>query len=162
MIKKENGITLIILIVTVMILMIIAGVVVTSGINSAKTATRESLKTNMMLIKVKGIESVENTNFQLGTAERSEEEKQKIKDDNLIGKKTTDSLPVEIAEGEEAYELTSQNMQDLGLGELSDTSSDYVIIYNVSEENVDVIYKPGINENNKKYYALSDMEEAGL
>ena len=59
MIKKENGITLIILIVTVMILMIIAGVVVTSGINSAKTATRESLKTNMMLIKVKGIESVE-------------------------------------------------------------------------------------------------------
>lgn len=162
MIKKEKGVTLVLLIVTVMILMVIAGVIINSGVNSAKTAERESLKTNMLLIQAKGKEYVENANFKLGTTEKTEEEKNQIKSETLKGKHITEGLPEEIEEGKEAYELSPNDMKDLGLNELEQTANDYIIIYDIDDETVDVMYKPGIVENNKQYYTLTEMEELGI
>ena len=160
MYKKEKGVTLVILVVAVMILMIIAGIIIDSGIKSVKKAELESLKTNLLLIQAKGKEYVENANFHIGTSE--EAQKEQIKAENLKGTKYTGELPVTLNEKQEAYELNSSDMNDMGLSNLSDKAQDYIVIYNIEEEAVDVIYKPGITRDNQKYYTLSAIEEAGI
>ena len=53
--KSEKGITLVILVSTVIILLIIAGVGIGTGLNIMKKASVESLKTNMLLLQAKGL-----------------------------------------------------------------------------------------------------------
>ena len=163
--KEEKGITLIILVSTVMVLLIIAGVGIGSGLNIMKKASIESLKTNMLLLQAKGKEYVENANFKIGTGEKAEEEIAQIKNENLKGTPvSTDQIPSEVnlGEGEEAYQLSEQDMKDMGLVELEGKSSDYLIVYNIQEEKVNVIYVPGIEFQNKYYYTLSSIEDEGI
>ncbi len=160
MYKKENGITLIILVITVMVLMVIAGVIIDSGLKSIKQAEQESLRTNMLLIQAAGKQYVENANFHIGTEEKSEEEKENIKNEDLKGTPTTD-LPggISLKEGEEAYSLSMDDMRDMGLSdEIVRTAEDYIIIYNIKNQSVDVIYKLGTIVNNEKVFSLSEME----
>lgn len=163
--KEEKGITLVILIAIVMVLLIIAGVGVSSGLNIMKKASIESLKTNMLLLQAKGKEYVENANFKIGTGEKAEEEKTQIKSENLKGNPASSSqIPREVTlkEGEEAYQLSEQDMKDMGLVELEGKASDYLIVYNIQEEKVDVIYIPGIEFQNKYYYTLSSIEDENI
>ena len=160
--KEEKGITLVILIAIVMVLLIIAGVGVSSGLNIMKKASIESLKTNMLLLQAKGKEYVENTNFHFGTGELSEEQKTEIKNQYLKGTLAQGELPEKLKENEEAYQLSSQDMQDMGLNDLVETAKDYLMIYNIQEEYVDIMYKPGLTKDNKTYYTLISIEEAGL
>ena len=162
MYKKEKGVTLVILVVTVIILLVIAGIVIQSGLGSIKNAEVESLKTNMLLLQAKGKEYVENTNFHFGTGELSEEQKTEIKNQYLKGTVAQGELPQELKENEEAYQLSSQDMQDMGLNDLAETAEDYLMIYNIQEEYVDIMYKPGLTKDNKTYYTLTSIEEAGL
>ena len=97
MVKNEKGVTLIILVITVMVLMIISGIIINTGVKSIKNAQRESLKTNMLLIQAKSKEYVENANFNLGTGEKTEEEKNKIKAENLKGTLVHENLPENIS-----------------------------------------------------------------
>lgn len=61
-IKRNNGVTLVALIVTVIILLIIAGIATYSGIGIIRNANLEALKTNMLLIEAKAKEYVEEVN----------------------------------------------------------------------------------------------------
>ena len=70
MYKRENGVSLLILSITVVVLMIIAGVAINSGMQSVKKAELESLKTNMLMLKAKGREYVENANFHYGNRDK--------------------------------------------------------------------------------------------
>ena len=163
--REEKGITLIILVSTVVVLLIIAGVGIGSGLNIMRKASIESLKTNMLLLQAKGKEYVENTNFKIGTEEKAEEEKAQIKSENLKGTPVSSSqIPKEVTlkEGEEAYQLSEQDMKDMGLAELEGKASEYLIVYNIQEEKVDVIYVPGIELQNKSYYTLSSIEDEGI
>ena len=63
---NEKGITLVALVVTIIILLIIAGIALSGGKNTIKRANLESIKTNMLLIKAKALECVEEVNFKLG------------------------------------------------------------------------------------------------
>ena len=63
---NENGVTLIALIVTIIVLLIIAGISIYTGTKTIKEAKLEELKTNMLLIEAKARGLVEETNFQLG------------------------------------------------------------------------------------------------
>ena len=71
--KNNKGITMIALVITIGLLLILAGISVGTGGKIIKQSELENLKTNMLLIKVKGKEYVENANFKLGTG--TEEEK---------------------------------------------------------------------------------------
>ena len=62
-IKKENGITLIALGVTIIVLLIIASIGVYSGKETIKKAQLEEMRTNMLLIQAKSKEYVEEANF---------------------------------------------------------------------------------------------------
>ncbi len=162
---KEKGITLIILVVTIIVLMIIAGISINLGIEGIKKAELVNLKTNMMLIQAKGKEYIENTISSLGTAERTEEEKAQIKSENLKGiaiSKEEISNKVKLEENDEPYQLNTKIMQEMGLNELQETADKYIIIYNLTEEKVDIMYKEGINYDNVEYYTLSSIENTGL
>ena len=163
--KQEKGITLIILVVTIIVLMIIAGISINLGIEGIKKAELVNLKTNMMLIQAKGKGYIENTISSLGTAERTEEEKAQIKSENLKGiaiNKEEISNKVKLEENDEPYQLTTEIMQEMGLNELQETADKYIIIYNLAEEKVDIMYKEGINYDNVEYYTLSSIENTGL
>ena len=64
--NKNRGITLASLVITIIVLLIIAGISVYSGTDIIKRAKLEELKTNMLLIETKAKECVENANFKLG------------------------------------------------------------------------------------------------
>ena len=66
--KKNKGITMIVLVITIALLLILAGISIQGGSSIIKRADLENLKTDMLLIKVKGKEYVENANFNLGTS----------------------------------------------------------------------------------------------
>ena len=66
--KKNKGITMIVLVITIALLLILAGISIQGGSSIIKRADLENLKTDMLLIKVKGKEYVENGNFNLGTS----------------------------------------------------------------------------------------------
>ena len=64
--KENKGVTLTSLVITIIVLLIIAGISVYSGTDIIKRAKLEELKTNMLLIETKAKECVENANFKLG------------------------------------------------------------------------------------------------
>ena len=65
--KENKGITMVTLVITIIVLLIIAGVSIGTGNKVIKTSELENVKTNMLLIKAKGKQYVENANFKLGT-----------------------------------------------------------------------------------------------
>ena len=56
---------MIVLVITIALLLILAGISIQGGGSIIKRADLENLKTDMLLIKVKGKEYVENANFNL-------------------------------------------------------------------------------------------------
>lgn len=71
--SRTKGITLISLVVTVVVLIILAGITIYSGKGTIERAKLEELKTNMLLIQAKAREYVEEANFKIGIV--SEEER---------------------------------------------------------------------------------------
>ena len=63
---KNKGITLVALTITIILLVIIAGISINIGGNMIKKANLEGLKTNMMLIQAKAKQYVEEANFKMG------------------------------------------------------------------------------------------------
>ena len=71
--NRTKGITLISLAITIIILLILAGISIYSGKGVIQKAKLEELKTNMLLIQAKAKEYVEEVNFRMGIG--TEEEK---------------------------------------------------------------------------------------
>ena len=65
--KENKGITLVALTITIIVLLIIAGIAIYSGNDIIKNAKLESLKTNMLLIQAKAKDYCEEASFKLGT-----------------------------------------------------------------------------------------------
>ena len=64
--KEEKGVTLIVLVITIIVLSIIASIGYFNGKEVIQKAKLESLKTNMLLIQAKAKECVENATFKMG------------------------------------------------------------------------------------------------
>ena len=56
--KKNNGITMVALVITIVVLLILSSIPINAGKRVIKQSELENLKTNMMLIKVKGKENL--------------------------------------------------------------------------------------------------------
>ena len=87
--KKNKGITMVALVITIVLLLILAGISIGTGGNIIKRTELENLKTGMLLIEVKGKEYVENANFNLGTGfekltDETEKSKRKTEDFSWI------------------------------------------------------------------------------
>lgn len=161
--KKQRGITLITLTITIIVMMIIAGVTVYFGLDLIREVKLQDLRTNMLLMQAKGKECVEEVSFQKANV-TDENEIQTIKDENLKGTKVEENSEVQnllqntgkIQEGYEYYYLTQQDLSDMGIQELSVEDYGYFILgYNINEIKVEVINTNGYQGN----YTLTQLNE---
>ena len=165
-IRENKGITLITLVITIIVLLIIAGIAVYSGTETIKKAKLEELKTNMLLIQAKAKEYVENANFKLGTKidEAQEEERNnrisKAKEElkgNEIQKSDID-ITTSNKEGNYIYyyELTEDQLKEMGLPDVKSSTQNgkYMVEYDIEKAQVEIYNTKGYNGN----YSLTDIE----
>ena len=160
-VKNNKGITLIALTITIIILLILASITICSGKESIKKAQLESLKTNMLLIKAKAKEYVEQASFKNGVnkSEISEEAKNELK-----GKEANASdyskQNITINGGEILYKLTSDNLKEMGLKDVKlGSNEEYLVKYNIKDVTVEVYNTSGYENNGTTVYSLSELEK---
>ena len=160
-VKNNKGITLIALTITIIILLILASITIYSGKESIKKAQLESLKTNMLLIKAKAKEYVEQASFKNGVnkSEISEEAKNELK-----GKEANVSdyskQNITINGGEILYKLTSDNLKEMGLKDVKlGSNEEYLVKYNIKDVTVEVYNTSGYENNGTTVYSLSELEK---
>lgn len=170
--EKNKGITMITLVVTIVLLLILSGITIGTGGNIIKQSELENLKTNMLLIKVKGKEYVENANFKLGTKIEtvSEEERNKrieTAKSELKGEDITSNISEyeNIINKEESqyifyYKLNNQNLTDMGLTNVkSDEENGWFIIkYDLQNIVIEVYNTKGFENEENSYYSLNELE----
>ena len=160
-VKNNKGITLIALTITIIILLILASITIYSGKESIKKAQLESLKTNMLLIKAKAKEYVEQASFKNGVnkSEISEEAKNELK-----GKEANASdyskQNITINGGEILYKLTSDNLKEMGLKDVKlGSNEEYLVKYNIKDVTVEVYNTSGYENNGTTVYSLSELDK---
>lgn len=160
-VKNNKGITLIALTITIIILLILASITIYSGKESIKKAQLESLKTNMLLIKAKAKEYVEQASFKNGVnkSEISEEAKNELK-----GKEANASdyskQNITINGGEILYKLTSDNLKEMGLKDVKlGSNEEYLVKYNIKDVTVEVYNTSCYENNGTTVYSLSELEK---
>ena len=160
-VKNNKGITLIALTITIIILLILASITIYSGKESIKKAQLESLKTNMLLIKAKAKEYVEQASFKNGVnkSEISEEAKNELKGKDANASDYS-KQNITINGGEILYKLTSDNLKEMGLKDVKlGSNEEYLVKYNIKDVTVEVYNTSGYENNGTTVYSLSELEK---
>ena len=181
--EKNNGITMVALVITVIILLILSGISINEGSNIITKSKLENIKTDMMLIKVKGKEYVENANFNLGTSfekltdeneknTRLENAKTKLKGteieniENLDSKLsiTSDKFKEEKENMIYYYKLSTQDLEDMGIENVKsdEKNGEYIIKYDIKNIEIEIYNTQGFKNEDKYYYSLSELESLEL
>jgi Tfp pilus assembly protein PilE len=166
--RKNRGVTLMILVVTIIVLIILAGISLTEGTNLIKTSKVESLMTNMITIKAKSKVFADEINAQiwdLSDDAKAETRAELFKNDTYKMADTTitseqiSQLDPEVTNGNyEYYSITKETLDKMGLSDIDDEN--YVVVYNSEDyTKLDIIYKNGIEYNNKMYYSLYEIQK---
>lgn len=164
-IKNETkGVTLVALIITIIVLLIIAGITVYSGKDIIKKAKLEELKTNMLLIQAKAREYVEEATFQMGI--NPDEDKKKEVRSRVYANGSEEgaqleeasSVPTEfgISDTSTCYWLTSETQKKWGLTKIKLESNErYLIQFNENDVTVEVYNSLGYDG----IYSLTDIDK---
>lgn len=164
-INENKGVTLIALTITIIVLLIIAGIAVFNGKETIQKANLEALRTNMLLIEAKAKGIVEEANFQLGPDFQKESELGTIRNNIYVNEnklqKLSDSgitVPSEIPTGDNVYVFTQETAN---LWSLDDVYSDleegeyYILEFNEKEVTVKIYNTLGY----QGHYSLTDIDE---
>lgn len=160
--KNQKGITQITLIITIIILLIIAGIGIYTGTDSLNKVKLEEIKTNMLLIEAKAREYVEEANFKIGkeTEEvKIEEIKREIyetkgklkKASNENLKTETENIPIN-----NCYIITKETLEKWGLNKIKideNKQEKYLIEFNEKEIKVEIYNTKGYEGK----YSLTDL-----
>ncbi len=151
--KKDNGITLIALIVTIIIMIILATIVVDFSTKAIDKAKLEDIKTNMLLIQGKSQTIYEKYSFkeieELTGILYSEQNTYVISDGLLDHLKVEDDIYIW---GEEA-------LNENGLGTIkTDEQTFYIVDYTTSE----IYFSKGYEYNDSIYYSLTELQELSI
>ena len=151
--KKDNGITLIALIVTIIIMIILATIVVDFSTKAIDKAKLEDIKTNMLLIQGKSQTIYEKYSFkeieELTGILYSEQNTYVISDGLLDHLKVEDDIYIW---GEEA-------LNENGLGTIkTDEQTFYIVDYTTSE----IYLSKGYEYNDSIYYSLTELQELSI
>lgn len=157
--KETKGITMIALTITIVVMIILAGITVQYGMGLLQNVKLQDLRTNMLLIQAKAKEYVEEVNFQLVNV-TDEAEKTRIKNENLKGISLADSsidsnvLNAANATGKiegkksDYYYLNSEILKEMGLEDMNSEEYGYFIVkYDIENISVDVINTKGYQGN---------------
>ena len=147
--NRNNGITLIALTITIIVMLIIAGITIYGGSKLIQNARVEDVKTNMLLVQAEVKNYVEQAKFE---GKKIED----MKSDGIMVDGVT--LKIEDAreiQGEMFYKIVTP-MSELKLGKLD--ANNYLVLIQINEVNVDVYFEPGISDGNgTTYHLLSEM-----
>lgn len=151
--KKDNGITLIALIVTIIIMIILATIVVDFSTKAIDKAKLEDIKTNMLLIQGKSQTIYEKYSFkeieELTGILYSEQNTYVISDGLLNHLNVEDDIYIW---GEEA-------LNENGLGTIkTDEQTFYIVDYTTSE----IYFSKGYEYNDSIYYSLTELQELSI
>lgn len=164
-----EGITLVALSITIIVLLIIAGISVYSGKDVIKRANLEELRTDMLLIEAKAKEYVENANFKLGIKideaadkqERINSAKQELKGKFI---ENTSEFGNIIGNNEEYgyyYQLNDNDLDEMGLSKV-ESNGVFIIKYDIKNLEVEVYNTQGFQANGQKYYSLTEIENLSI
>lgn len=174
--KNQKGITIVALIITIILLLILAGIVIQSGTESIRQAKLEELKTNMLLIETKAREFVENASFELGINpdEATDEMKENAQNelsgedkgalvtssDSIVSQLLAIGISQEDIDNENVYKLTTENLENMGIHDVESNDEDgwYVIVYNIEETTAEIYNTEGFNG----VYSLTDIQQIEL
>ncbi len=161
--KDKNGVTLIALVVTIMVLMIIAGIAIYSGREIIQDAKLESLRTNMLLIQAKSKEYVEEATFKMGISpddSKKAEVRQEVYEQTAMLEKA-DNVPseFEISDTSTCYWLTKTAQDNWGLQdiELKDNEK-YLIKFDEQNQIVEIYNTLGFDGK----YSLTGINQIKL
>ena len=159
--KKEQGVTLISLVVTIIVLSIIAGISIYSGKNTIRRAKLEELRTNMLLIETKAKEYVEEVNFRIGPIDsnnleynnRLNKAKEVYTNAGLINA-TGVTIPIDNTKGE-VYEVTTDALNKMELNIKLGTDEKYLIQFDETNLKTEIYNTIGFDGK----YSLTDIEK---
>lgn len=180
--KGNKGITMVALVITIIVLLIIAGISIGQGNNAIKNSKLENLKTNMLLIEVKAKEQIENAKFKLGTniekvtqeektnrvnAAKGELKGEEIVDGNIFNnniKITTEKIQEDNKNHIYYYKLSTQNLINIGLNNVkSDEENGYYIIkYDLKNSTIEIYNTVGFDDDGNIVYSLTDIKQIKL
>lgn len=164
-INKNSGITLIALMVTVIVLLIIAGITVYNGTDVIKRGKLEELRTNMLLIEAKAKEYVEEANFKMGPSP-DDAKKEEVRNEIYVEKaklqKATDTginvpsaIPVQ-----ECYNITQEALKEWGLDKIELEDNEYYLIkFDDQNATVEIYNTLGFDDNGTIKYSLTDIDQ---
>lgn len=176
--KKNNqkGVTLVVLTITIIVLIILAGITIYTGTESIQKANLEGLKTNMLLIETKAREFVENASFDLGIDPQNATDEMKTNaqnelngedkgtlvtsDDSIISQLLNIGISQEDIDNENVYKLTTENLQKMGINEVESNDEEgwYVIVYNIDDTTAEIYHTIGYDGK----HSLTDIEQIEL
>lgn len=142
-IRENKGITLVTLVITIIVMLIIAGITVYSGKEIIKKARLEELKTNMLLIEAKAKEYVEEANFKIGkdSSKIADVREEIYEDICALSKASEENISsvgnINVTDG--FYVVTTNTLKNWGLDKIE--LKDY--------EQYLIEFKDNINDNNQ-------------
>lgn len=160
--RKERGVTLVALVITVVVLLIIASIAVYSGSDTVRKAKLEELRTNMLLIEAKAKGLVEEVNFKIGLTKPEDAEyagkKEKAENEVYVGagleKANGVSAPASIPVSE-CYKVTDTTLQNWGLEDMEkEEGEEYLIKFDDVNATVEVYNTLGYEGK----YSLTEID----
>lgn len=159
---NNNGITLISLVITIIVLLIIASISIYYGTEAIKKANVENIRTNMLLINSKAKEYCEEANFKLGTG-KAPEEAEKMAE---YLQPAEGYLKEQLGEGNVSKNgnnfdvvINEEISQKMGLKGIEKKES-YSITFDVINNSVEIKYNSKINDDDTKdSWTLAEVEE---
>lgn len=163
LVKREEGITLVALAITIIILIILASIAIYNGGDTIKKAKLDELKTNMLLIEAKAKGLVEEANHQIGLPTASDYANKQItvREELYINTAKMQSasnlsLPAGIPKDEKLYEVTKETMENWGMENIKLEEGEYYLV-KMDDVNAEVEVYNTLGYNGK--YSLTEIDK---
>ena len=171
--KKNNGITLITLAITIIILTIIGSITVYEGVQSIEEAKVQKCITNMLSIKskVNGYsEEIDSKTWDKKDVKSKKSAKVPLFEQNKLTVADSVAENINVFANKNLdrdklvfYNVTVEALKNMKLEDLiEDESSNYIVAFFVSDdgtyEESDIIYTKGVKYKKQMYYTLSELQ----
>jgi len=169
--KEEKGITLMALVITIIVLFIIGGISIMGGTELVDNAKAETIETNMLTIKAKAkeyMENVESKNWASKQKDKENKNRYELQSEKYQLTLIDDaSGNIWYENGYTYYKLEKKALDKMDLPDLYDEEEMYIIKYPTEptegtidkNKKLDIIYANGIEYKGETYYTLSKLEE---
>ena len=151
---NNGGITLMTLVITIIIMIILAGVTITGTYSLIKKSQLENLKTDMLLIQAKTKTALEEYNFSkdetklIGT-KLEEADTEKVSKLNKAG----------ITDISNWYFLSQDDLNNMNLSDIRAKDGEYYFVkYDKENLVVDILYTEGFVENGITKFTLTQLQ----